>query len=25
LIAVDLFPDDTSDVRFVENIAEFGW
>lgn len=25
LIAVDLFPDNTSDVRFVENIAEFGW
>ena len=25
LLAVDIFPDSTFDVRFIENIAEFGW
>ena len=25
LLAVDIFPDGTFDVRFIENIAEFGW
>ena len=25
LLAVDIFPDNTFDVRFIENIAEFGW
>ena len=25
LLAVDVFPDNSYDVRFIENIAEFGW
>ncbi len=25
LLAVDIFPDNTYDVRFIRNIAEFGW
>ena len=25
LLAVDIFPDNTYDVRFIPNIAEFGW
>ncbi|MBR4994552.1 MAG: YraN family protein [Alistipes sp.] len=25
LIAVDIFPDNSSDVRFIENVIEFGW
>ena len=25
LLAVDIFPDNSYDVRFIRNIAEFGW
>ena len=25
LLAVDMFPDGSFDVRFIRNIAEFGW
>lgn len=25
LLAVDMFPDGSYDVRFIRNIAEFGW
>lgn len=25
LLAVDIFPDDTCDVRFVPNVVEYGW
>lgn len=25
LLAVDIFPDNTYDIRFIENVAEFGW
>ena len=25
LIAVDMFPDGNCDIRFVENVVEFGW
>ena len=25
LLAVDVFPDESCDVRFIRNIAEFGW
>ncbi len=25
LLAVDIFPDDSYDVRMVRNVAEYGW
>ena len=25
LLAIDIFPDDSYDVRFVPNVVEFGW
>jgi hypothetical protein len=25
LIAIDMFPDGNCDIRFVENVVEFGW
>ena len=25
LIAIDMFPDGNYDIRFVENVVEFGW